>query len=52
MTALLDGNVYPLTFRLHDNRFANSPLAVKSGGGFLRSPAAVFCVPTYYHLAK
>lgn len=33
----LDGNVYPIQFRLHDNRFPNSPRAIKLGGGAFRS---------------
>ena len=33
----LDGNVYPIQFRLHDNRFPNSPRAITLGGGAHRS---------------
>jgi hypothetical protein len=37
MSAVIDGNVYQIQFRLHDNRYANSPKAVRVGGGYYRS---------------
>lgn len=37
MTNILDGNIYSIAFRLHDNRYKNSPKAIYNGGGFLRS---------------
>jgi hypothetical protein len=37
MSAVIDGNVYSLQFRLHDNHYANSPKAIRVGGGYYRS---------------
>src|ERR1700740_2319704 len=37
MSKLLDGHVFPISFRAHDNKFVNSPRAVYPGDGYLVS---------------
>src|SRR5438874_13720411 len=37
MSKLLDGNIFPIQFRAHDNNYANSPVSKLVGGGYLLS---------------
>ena len=43
----LDGNVYPIAFRLHDNRYNNSPVSKRNGEGYLISDYLQIGEPTY-----
>lgn len=43
----IDGNIYTIQFRLHDNRYPNSPKAIYRDGGIFRSDALALGEPTF-----